>query len=77
MCSVVVGLPPCPVLMLVITMKVLTSAALLCTQLLLAPTPYLIGVPASFFRYKKDFPLPDDIWIVDLDANKVGGHSVL
>ncbi|PVD33451.1 hypothetical protein C0Q70_04707 [Pomacea canaliculata] len=40
-------------------------------QLLLAPTPFLIGVPASFFRYKRDFPLPDDIWIVDLDANKI------
>ncbi|KAK7473534.1 hypothetical protein BaRGS_00035195, partial [Batillaria attramentaria] len=40
-------------------------------QLLLAPTPYLIGVPASFFRYKRDFPLPDDIWVVDLDANKI------
>ncbi|GFN96271.1 MAP kinase-activating death domain protein, partial [Plakobranchus ocellatus] len=40
-------------------------------QLLLAPTPYLIGVPASFFGYKKGFPLPDDIWVVDLDANKI------
>ncbi|XP_070200468.1 MAP kinase-activating death domain protein-like isoform X4 [Littorina saxatilis] len=40
-------------------------------QLLLAPTPYLIGVPASFFRYKRDFPLPDDIWVCDLDANKI------
>ncbi|CAL1535362.1 unnamed protein product [Lymnaea stagnalis] len=40
-------------------------------QLLLAPTPYLIGVPASFFGYKKDFPLPDDIWLVDLDGNKI------
>ncbi|BFZ04225.1 hypothetical protein BsWGS_07264 [Bradybaena similaris] len=40
-------------------------------QLLLAPTPYLIGVPASFFGYKKDFPLPDDVWLVDLDGNKI------
>ncbi|XP_059150887.1 MAP kinase-activating death domain protein-like isoform X3 [Physella acuta] len=40
-------------------------------QLLLAPTPYLIGVPASFFGYKKDFPLPDDIWLIDLDGNKI------
>ncbi|XP_041365425.1 MAP kinase-activating death domain protein-like isoform X2 [Gigantopelta aegis] len=40
-------------------------------QLLLAPTPFLIGVPASFFLYKKDFQLPDDIWLVDLDSNKI------
>ncbi|XP_050410636.1 MAP kinase-activating death domain protein isoform X2 [Patella vulgata] len=40
-------------------------------QLLSAPTPYLIGVPASFFLYKKGFVLPDDIWLVDLDSNKI------
>lgn len=40
-------------------------------QLLLAPTPYIIGVPASFFLYKSDFRMPDDVWLVDLDANKV------
>ncbi|XP_030845012.1 MAP kinase-activating death domain protein isoform X3 [Strongylocentrotus purpuratus] len=40
-------------------------------QLLLAPTPYIIGVPASFFRYKPSFQLPDDIWMVDLDTNKI------
>ncbi|XP_033004237.1 MAP kinase-activating death domain protein isoform X34 [Lacerta agilis] len=40
-------------------------------QLLLAPTPYLIGVPASFFLYKLDFKMPDDVWLVDLDTNKV------
>ncbi|XP_032894359.1 MAP kinase-activating death domain protein isoform X16 [Amblyraja radiata] len=40
-------------------------------QLLLAPTPYIIGVPASFFLYKADFKMPDDVWLVDLDANKV------
>jgi hypothetical protein len=41
-------------------------------QLLLIPTPFIIGVPASFFPYKgmgtKRF---DDIWIIDLDTNKV------
>jgi len=41
-------------------------------QLLLIPTPFIIGVPASFFPYKgmgsRRF---DDIWIVDLDANQV------
>ncbi|XP_043562244.1 MAP kinase-activating death domain protein isoform X2 [Chiloscyllium plagiosum] len=40
-------------------------------QLLLAPTPYIIGVPASFLLYKTDFKMPDDVWLVDLDANKV------
>ncbi|XP_023933689.1 MAP kinase-activating death domain protein-like, partial [Lingula anatina] len=40
-------------------------------QLLLAPTPYIIGVPASFLLYKRDFQLPDDVWLVDLDSNKV------
>ncbi|XP_049635482.1 MAP kinase-activating death domain protein isoform X9 [Suncus etruscus] len=40
-------------------------------QLLLAPTPYIIGVPASFFLYKLDFKMPDDVWLVDLDSNRV------
>ncbi|XP_047219006.1 MAP kinase-activating death domain protein isoform X5 [Girardinichthys multiradiatus] len=40
-------------------------------QLLLAPTPYIIGVPASFFLYKLDFKMPDDVWLVDLDSSKV------
>ncbi|XP_068906420.1 MAP kinase-activating death domain protein isoform X1 [Tenebrio molitor] len=40
-------------------------------QLLLAPTPYVIGLPASFLMYKKNFRLPDDVWLVDLDSNKL------
>ena len=41
-------------------------------QLLLAPTPFVIGVPASFFRYKSEgFQMPSDVWVVDLDSNKV------
>nr|CAD7399883.1 unnamed protein product [Timema poppensis] len=40
-------------------------------QLLLAPTPFVIGIPASFLMYKKNFRLPDDIWLVDLDSNKI------
>ncbi|XP_066959629.1 MAP kinase-activating death domain protein isoform X8 [Macrobrachium rosenbergii] len=49
-------------------------------QLLLAPTPFIIGIPASFLLYKKHFTsepplrpprLPDDVWLVDLDANKI------
>uniref|UniRef100_A0A8C9ZF52 MAP kinase-activating death domain protein n=1 Tax=Sander lucioperca TaxID=283035 RepID=A0A8C9ZF52_SANLU len=39
--------------------------------LLLAPTPYIIGVPASFFLYKAGFKMPDDLWLVDLDSSKV------
>ncbi|CAF1236792.1 unnamed protein product [Adineta steineri] len=41
-------------------------------QLLFIPTPFIIGIPASFFPYKgitlQQF---DDIWIVDLDANQI------
>ena len=44
---------------------------LLLLQLLLAPTPFIIGVPASFLPYKNNFKLPDDVWLVDLDSNKV------
>lgn len=40
-------------------------------QLLLAPTPYIIGVPSSFFRAKNIPKLPEDVVLVDLDANKV------
>nr|CAH7754231.1 unnamed protein product [Callosobruchus chinensis] len=40
-------------------------------QLLLAPTPFVIGLPASFLMYKKSFKLPDDIFLVDLDSNKM------
>lgn len=47
-------------------------------QLLLAPTPYVIGVPASFFRYKcESFQMPSDVWVVDLDSNKVGAYKLL
>lgn len=40
-------------------------------QLLLAPTPFIIGFPSSFFKFKYNFTLPNDVWIVDLDTNKV------
>ena len=40
-------------------------------QLLMVPTPFIIGVPSSFLMYKKGFVLPDDVWLVDLDSNKV------
>ena len=37
-------------------------------QLLLAPTPYIIGLPASFLKHNKINVIPDDVWMVDLDA---------
>ena len=41
-------------------------------HLLLAPTPYIIGVPSSFFRIKgASFQVPHDVLIVDLDTNKM------
>lgn len=40
-------------------------------KLLLAPTPFIIGIPASFFQYKSNVELPDDVWLIDLDKNKV------
>ncbi|XP_011331586.1 MAP kinase-activating death domain protein isoform X12 [Ooceraea biroi] len=46
-------------------------------QLLLAPTPFVIGIPASFLLYKKNFNMPDDIWLVDLDSNKITAPSSL
>lgn len=44
-------------------------------QLLLAPTPFVIGIPASFLLYKKNFTFPNDIWLVDLDSNKITAPS--
>ncbi|XP_065645694.1 MAP kinase-activating death domain protein isoform X2 [Hydra vulgaris] len=41
-------------------------------QLLLAPSPFVIGIPSSFFRIKgMSFQVPNDILIVDLDTNKM------
>ncbi|XP_018646720.1 map-kinase activating death domain protein,putative [Schistosoma mansoni] len=40
-------------------------------NLLLSPTPFLIGIPATFLSQKTDFRFPADVWLVDLDANKV------
>ncbi len=36
-------------------------------QLLLVPTPFIIGVPSSFFSTKRNVKLPSDVWLVDLD----------
>ena len=40
-------------------------------QLLLAPTPFIIGVPSSFLQYRTNFQVPDDVWLIDLDRNKI------
>nr|XP_042894648.1 MAP kinase-activating death domain protein isoform X3 [Parasteatoda tepidariorum] len=40
-------------------------------QLLLAPTPYIIGIPASFLMFKRHCRLPEDVWLVDLDSNRI------
>ena len=39
-------------------------------QILLAPTPFVIGIPASFILLKK-IQLPNDVWVIDLDANEI------
>jgi hypothetical protein len=39
-------------------------------QLLLAPTPFIIGLPASFFMVK-GIELPSDVVLVDLDTNEL------
>lgn len=40
-------------------------------QLLLAPTPFIIGIPSRFLTLKRNFKLPNDVWLVDLDSNRV------
>uniref|UniRef100_H2Z2B8 UDENN domain-containing protein n=1 Tax=Ciona savignyi TaxID=51511 RepID=H2Z2B8_CIOSA len=40
-------------------------------QLLLAPTPYVIGLPSTFADSKKNFQFPNDVWKVDLDSNTI------
>ncbi|GMR61954.1 hypothetical protein PMAYCL1PPCAC_32149, partial [Pristionchus mayeri] len=40
-------------------------------QLLLAPTPFIIGLPATFFETRKMREIPNDIVLVDLDANVI------
>ncbi|PIO59314.1 DENN domain protein, partial [Teladorsagia circumcincta] len=47
------------------------SAIMLEFKLLLAPTPFLIGVPASFFAHKRIKEVPSDIILVDLDTTHV------
>ncbi|KAA3676327.1 uncharacterized protein DEA37_0014589 [Paragonimus westermani] len=46
-------------------------------NLLLSPTPYLIGIPANFLKEKKQFVIPPDVWLVDLDTNQMLGSPKL
>ncbi|OON20464.1 DENN domain protein, partial [Opisthorchis viverrini] len=46
-------------------------------NLLLSPTPFLIGIPANFLSQKKSFYIPPDVWLVDLDTNRLMGSSSL
>lgn len=39
-------------------------------QLLYAPTPYIIGIPASFGQTRRTC-LPNDVWLFDLDSDTV------
>ncbi|XP_018911979.1 MAP kinase-activating death domain protein isoform X1 [Bemisia tabaci] len=39
-------------------------------QLLLAPTPYVIGIPENFLMTKRNFQLPDDVWLINLDSSR-------
>ena len=36
-----------------------------------SPAPFLIGVPASFFHHRRGVKQPNDVWLVDLDAQEV------
>ncbi|CAL8105711.1 unnamed protein product [Calicophoron daubneyi] len=46
-------------------------------NLLLSPTPYLIGIPATFLAQKRNFLIPPDVWLVDLDTNKIMGSPTI
>eukprot|EP00117_Sycon_ciliatum_P024342 scpid26232/ scgid20445/ MAP kinase-activating death domain protein; Differentially expressed in normal and neoplastic cells; Insulinoma glucagonoma clone 20; Rab3 GDP/GTP exchange factor len=39
--------------------------------LLLAPSPYVIGVPASFFHPARGVCLPEDVYHIDLDSGQI------
>ncbi|CAH8587523.1 unnamed protein product [Schistosoma curassoni] len=46
-------------------------------QLLLAPTPYLIGVPTAFYTARKIFRMPKDVWLADLDTRELSYPMVV
>lgn len=51
-------------------MTVLQKHSVNLSQLLYAPTPYIIGIPASFGQTRKTC-LPNDVWLFDLDSDSV------
>ncbi|KAF8571333.1 hypothetical protein P879_00767 [Paragonimus westermani] len=46
-------------------------------QLLIAPTPYIIGVPTSFYAARKIFRMPKDVWVANLDTQELSYPEVL
>ncbi|TPP65410.1 MAP kinase-activating death domain protein [Fasciola gigantica] len=46
-------------------------------QLLIAPTPYIIGVPTSFYSARKVFRMPKDVWLANLDTQELSYPEVL
>ncbi|KAF6773584.1 hypothetical protein AHF37_07676 [Paragonimus kellicotti] len=46
-------------------------------QLLIAPTPYIIGVPTSFYAARKVFRMPKDVWVANLDTQELSYPEVL
>lgn len=43
-------------------------------QLLLAPTPFVIGIPASFLMYKKNFTYVNNVvWHLGFECRKTVG----
>ncbi|KAG5452413.1 MAP kinase-activating death domain protein, variant 3 [Clonorchis sinensis] len=46
-------------------------------QLLIAPTPYIIGVPTSFYTARKVFRMPKDVWVANLDTQQLSYPEVM
>ncbi|KAL3316837.1 hypothetical protein Ciccas_004516, partial [Cichlidogyrus casuarinus] len=40
-------------------------------QILCSPTPFIIGIPTTFLQSKPEFRLPIDVWLIDIDSNKI------
>lgn len=46
-------------------------------QLLIAPTPYIIGLPTSFYSARKVFRMPKDVWLANLDTQELSYPEVM
>ncbi|CAL8096135.1 unnamed protein product [Calicophoron daubneyi] len=46
-------------------------------QLLIAPTPYIIGVPTAFYTARKVFRMPKDVWLANLDTQELSYPEVM